>query len=156
MNQVEYDATTSIQTHDRPGPMPALSKLTLRNAGKGGWLWDWLDQMFGEWGSVLVNTGINALIVLIVAFLLACCIVPILRRQCRRTMDKQTVLRPPTGSDDEHEQPRLEEDPWEYTCVYTYTHTHTAEGGTAWLLSVQHIDVRMRAGVTSPPRPYFM
>jgi len=54
-----------------------------------GWLWDWLDQMFSKWGSVVVNTAISALIVLIVAFLLACCIVPILRRQCRRSMDKQ-------------------------------------------------------------------
>ncbi|KAK9533170.1 hypothetical protein VZT92_008317 [Zoarces viviparus] len=59
------------------------------NAGKGGWSWDWLDRMLGKWGSVLVKAGISALIVLIVAFLLACGIVPILRRQCQRCMDKQ-------------------------------------------------------------------
>ena len=74
--------------------MMKLQKLKVEvrgNAGGGGSLsLDWLDQILGKWGAVLAKAAMSAAIVLIMVSFLACCIVPMLRRQCLRAMDRHT------------------------------------------------------------------
>ena len=65
-----------------------LSKEMKENAGKGGGLpVDWFEQILGKWGAVWAKAAIGAAIVLILIFLLACCIVPILRRRCQKMVE---------------------------------------------------------------------
>ena len=54
---------------------------------------DWLDQILGKWGAALAKAAMSAAIVLILIFLLTCCIVPILRRQFLRTVNRQTDVK---------------------------------------------------------------
>ena len=62
-------------------------------AGEGGSIkWGGLEDIFGKWGAVLSKIGISALTVLILVFLLTCCIVPILKRWCMRAMDEKLNL----------------------------------------------------------------
>lgn len=61
------------------------------NAGKGGLSWDGLDQILGKLGAVLAKAAISAVLVLIVTFLLICCILPMLRRQCQQKIMKEVM-----------------------------------------------------------------
>ena len=82
-NSTSPDGTFSVAM----SKLEALKFEMTDNAGKGGSIkWDGLEGIFGEWGAVLAKIGLSALVVLIMFFLLTCCIVPILKRWCVRTM----------------------------------------------------------------------
>ncbi|XP_047237521.1 syncytin-B-like [Girardinichthys multiradiatus] len=50
------------------------------NAGKDSWSWKSLEEIFGNWGALAVKTGLTLLTVLVVIFLLVCCVLPIIRK----------------------------------------------------------------------------
>lgn len=70
--------------------LEALKVEMAGNAGKGGSIkLDELEEIFGKWGAALAKIGVSALVVLIMLFLLTCCIVPILKKWYVRAMDKK-------------------------------------------------------------------
>nr|XP_054599127.1 uncharacterized protein LOC129163912 [Nothobranchius furzeri] len=68
-------------------------KIELReNAGRESWSLDSLALKLGQWGAILVKAGISAIVVLILISLLACCILPVVRRLWERTLAAQMNL----------------------------------------------------------------
>lgn len=51
---------------------------------------DWLELNLGKWGAILAKAAIAAALLLILVFLLLFCIVPVVRRWCLRTVERQT------------------------------------------------------------------
>ncbi len=82
------------------GKLKNLREEVTKNAGADMHTWDWFNSLFGSWGQWLTKVGIIIGIV-VVMFLLFCCIVPFIRSMLASAAAKQmiNVSVRPTGID---------------------------------------------------------
>lgn len=68
------------------------------------WFTNWLENMFGEWGTWFVKMGMNLLIILIVIGLTVCCFIPSIRGLCVFATVKQMSIQVSSSETEEKRQ----------------------------------------------------